>query len=266
MRTVLALVVAMGLLASPGCARKPASWKEWIDAAQAPWKAQQFDRVLDACRKAFDYAVAEKSGPRAVAALECMAESALRQGRMEEVFPAFEAVLRDYDDDLRASGAGLRLRNNYAVALVEAGRKQDGVTLLDATLDAYEGTPQRSKDNFRVRMLLVANLARAVRVFPDSEPGIRASTELLQEISNHLQNERFRNNLRFTLGTADAMAAIAELIRLRGDPRAAAELAVQAREQLALEDELLAGQMRRIPCEAITVRSLLLRPCYAALR
>ena len=134
------------------------------------------------------------------------------------------------------------------------------------SVDAYEGTPQRSKDKFRVRMQLVSNLARAVRVFPDSEQSIRVSTDILAEIQNHLDNERFRNNLPFTLGTADAMAAIAELIRLRGDPGAAEELVAKAKEQLVVEDAILAGQMRRLPCEPVTVRSLLIRSCYATVR
>lgn len=266
MRRALACLATLALLAAPGCTRKPASWKEWIDEAPAAFKAEQFDTAFEHCRKAFDYATAEKSGPRAIAALECMAEAAGRAGRMERAFAAFETVLRDYDDDLRVSGAGLRLRNNYAVALVDAGRKQDGVNLLAETLDAYEGTPQRSKDNFRVRMQLVSNLARAVRVFPDSEQSIRVSTDILAEIQNHLDNERFRNNLPFTLGTADAMAAIAELVRLRGDPAAAEELIAKSKEQLAVEDEITAGQMRRLPCEPITVRSLLIRSCYATVK
>lgn len=253
-------------LAAPGCSRSPASWKDWMDEAPAAWNAQKFEKVFEACAKAFEFADREANGPRAIGALECMSEAAMRLAKMEKAFPAFARVLETYDNDLRASGAGLRLRNTYAVALVEAGRKQDGVDLLDASLDAYEGTPQRSKDNFRVRMQLVSNLARAVRVFPDSDPSIRASTEILKEIRNHLDNERFRNNLPFTLGTADAMAAIAELIRLRGDPRLAVELEAQANEQLAIEDAILAGQQRRIPCELITIRSLVIRPCYATLR
>ena len=264
MKAVVALVAAAGLIAAAGCARKPASWKEWLDEAPAAFKAEQYDRALEQCGKAFDYALAEKSGPRAIGALECMAEAGHRAGRMEAVFPAFEIVLRDYDNDLRISGAGLRLRNNYAAALVDFGRKEDGMNLFDETLDAYEGTPERSKDNYRVRMQLVANLARTVRVFPDSAPSIRVSTDMLAEILNHVENARFRNNLPFTLGTANAMAAIAELIRLRGDPKAAEELLEKSREQQVIEDELLDGQMRRIRCEPVTVRSLVLRSCYAA--
>jgi tetratricopeptide (TPR) repeat protein len=264
MRAVLALVVATGLLAAAGCARKPASWKEWIDEAPAAFKAEQYTLALEHCRKAFDYALAEKNGPRAIGALECMAEAAQRAGKMEAIFPAFDTVLRDYDDDLRISGAGLRLRNNYAAALVDAGRKQDGVNLFDETLDAYEGSPQRSRDNYRVRMQLVANLARTVRVFPDSEESIRVSTVILAEILNHVENARFRKNLPYTLGTADAMAAIAHLIRLRGDPVAAEELMAKSREQQAIEDEVLEGRQRRVPCEPVTIRSLMLRSCYAA--
>ena len=260
------LFLLLTLTLAGGCSRKPASWKEWMDEAPAPFKAQQYDKAFDACSKAFEYAHAERSGARAVGALECMAEAATREGKTDKAFAAFEIVLGTYDNDLLVSGAALRLRNNYGVHLVEAGRKQDGADLLEASLDAYAETPQRSKDNFRVRMQLVSNLSRAVRVFPDSDASIRVSTEMLAEIINHLENERFRKNLPLTLGTADAMAAIAELIRLRGDPRHAEELLAQAREQLAVEDEILAGQQRRIPCVPVIVRSLVLRSCYATLR
>jgi len=43
-------------------------------------------------------------------------------------------------------------------------------------------------------------------------------------------------------------------------------LAAKAREQLAIEDDVLEGQMRRIPCVNVNIRSLVLRPCYASLR
>jgi tetratricopeptide (TPR) repeat protein len=266
MKRALAALAVAALLAAPGCARKPSSWKEWMDEAPAAMKAGNYAAMFDDCRKAFDYATVDKVGPQAVAALECMALAAENEGKIEKAFPAFEAVLRDFDEDLRISGGALRLRNNYGVALVEAGHKQEGVDLLDASLDAYEGTPQRSKDNLRVRLLLVANLARAVRVFPDSEPSIRVSTDILKEITNHLENQRYRNNLVATLGTADAMTAIAELVRLRGDPAYAQELLAQAKDQLAVEDEILAGEMRRIACQPVIVRSLVMRPCYASLR
>jgi len=260
-----AAALAIAVLATgAACTRKPAGWKEWIDEAAAHFKEGRYAQAFESCSKAFDDARANKDGTRAVAALECLAESSAREGKPEKAFPAFEVVLREFDDDLRRSGAGLRLRNNYGVALVEAGRKQEGVDLLEASLDAYEGTPYRSKDNKRIRMLLVSNLARAVRVFPDSDASIRVSTTVLAEIVNHLENERFRNNLPFTLGTADAMYAIAELIRLRGDPKHAEELKGQAKEQRDIEDALLEGKMRRPQCEPITVRTLVLRACYSA--
>jgi len=266
MRVALVAALALAVCAVPGCARKASTWKEWIDEVPAEWKAERYDRAFALCTRALEHADSEKNGPRAVAALECVAEAATRLGKPEMALPAYESVLRDYDNDLRISGGALRIRNNFAVALVEAGRKQEGVDLLDASLDAYEGTPQRSLDNFRVRLQLVANLARAVRVFPDSDASVRVSTELLQEIENHLATSRFRKNYSFTLGCAEAMAAIAELIRIRGDPRHAEDLLAASRDQLAIEDEVLAGKMRRIPCEPVTIRSLVLRPCYATLR
>jgi hypothetical protein len=263
MRAALAALAATLLLAPTGCTRAPASWKEWMDQAPAAFKAQDFTAMFDACQRAFDIAHAQKNGPQAVASLECLAEAAA-QGRFgERALPYYEIVVRDYDDNLRESGGGLRTRNNYAATLVDVGRKQEGVDLLNATLDAYEGTPHRSADNFRVRMHLVTNLARAVRVFPDSEAGIRASVDLLQEAQVQIENERFRNNLAGTVGTASALFAIADLIRLRGDPKHADELIVLAKEQRGIEDAMLEGKQRRLPCDQLVVRSLVLRPCWA---
>jgi hypothetical protein len=266
MRAALAVLAAAILATSSACTRKPATWKEWIDQAPAALKAQDFGAMLEACRTAFDIAHEAKNGPQAVLALECMAEAASADRKLvEKVLPAYAIVLRDYDDNLRDTGGGLRVRNNYAAALVEVGRKQEGVELLNATLDAYEGTPHRSAYNFRIRMQIVANLARAVRVFPDSEAGIRASVDLLQEITNHLDNERFRDNLPNTLGAADALFAIAELIRLRGDPKHGLEVAELAKEQQGIEDAILAGAQRRPRCDQVNVRSLVLRPCWASI-
>lgn len=257
----LALLAGLALAA---CTRSPASWKEWIDQATPAFKAQQFDAAFERCRKAYDYAVADKKGPQALAALECMAESSTRQGKPELAFPFYQAVLRDYDASVREASAGLRLRNNYGVALVQAGEKAQGVKVLEEALDAYEGTPQHSRENYRARMLLVTNLARAVRVFADSETGIRVSTDILAEILNYLENARFRNQEASTLGTGDALAAIAELVRIRGDVRLAAELAGQAKEQLAIEASL-SDEIRRPPCDYVALRSLTFRPCWVQL-
>lgn len=235
-----------------------------MDQATPPFKAQQFDVAFAHCRKAYDYAVAEKKGPQALAALECMAESSARIGKPELAFPFYEAVLRDYDTSVREASAGLRLRNNYGVALVQIGEKARGVKVLEEALDAYEGTPQASRENYRARMLLVTNLAKAVRVFADGDTGIRMSTDMLAEILNYLENARFRKQEPSTLGTGDALAAISELVRIRGDVRHAAELAEQAKEQLAVETSL-SDEIRRPPCDYVALRSLTFRPCWVQL-
>ena len=266
MRSTSVLLAAGALVLACACSRSPSNWKGWIDEATVELKAQRYGRMLDACTRAFEIAHAAKNGPQAVAAYECLADAAVREGRRERAFRAFEVVLRAYDEDLRKSGAALRLRNNHGVALVDAGEKTAGVAELVAALDAYEGTPQHSIGYYRTRMHLVANLARAVRVFADDEAGVRVSTALLQEIQNHIDNERFRRNLANTLGTGDALAAIAEIVRIRGDPAHAAQIVERSKEQLEVEDGVLAGEPRRLPCDPVSVRSLIFRSCYASLR
>ena len=268
MRRFAVLPFAFVLALAAGCGKfsKPATWEEWLKDAPAAWQKQDFARAFDLCDHAFALAHQAANGPKAVLALECMAEAATQMGKPEMAFPAYETAMRAYDADMVTLGNALRLRNNFAVALVNAGRKHEGTAGFESALDAYEGTPAHSSANYRIRMLLVTNLARAARVFTDTDSGVRVSSEILREILNHLENERFRQNLPATLGTADALTAIAELVRLRGDPRYATELVAMAKEQRAIEDELLAGAQRRPQCEPVVVRALSFHSCYAQLQ
>ena len=152
------------------------------------------------------------------------------------------------------------------MALVNLGEKAGGVAQFEAALDAYEGSAYHSLLHYHVRMVLVANLARAARVFAEEQSGIRVSSVILDEIQVTLENERFNKNFAGTLGTGDALAAISELVRLRGDPKAAAELAEQAKEQQAKESAYLSSASRMPPCDQVIVRSLVMRGCYAVLK
>ncbi|APV48524.1 hypothetical protein BWI17_01765 [Betaproteobacteria bacterium GR16-43] len=267
MRTAAHCLLAFALACSAaGCKRGPSSWKDWIDEATPHYRASQWAKAYEACEKAYNVALETSNGPQVVAAYDCMAETARLMGTPGKANAAFAPILAKYGTDLQKSGAGLRLRNNYGVALVEVGDKRDGIAQLEAALDAYPGTPFESKINYRLRMTLIENLARAVRVLPEEDAGVRVSSEMLAEILSTLENARFQKNEITTIGSGDALAAIADLVRLRGDPKYAAELAAQAKEQRALEDTLLEGQLRRMPCESLSVRSLVMKPCYATLK
>jgi hypothetical protein len=266
MKRLAAAMVAVALVLAPGCSRKPSSWKDWMDEAPAAWKAERFDEAFEHCRKAFDYAVAERSGPRAVGALEVHGRSRGAAGEDGEGAPGFRggaARLRRRPARLgRRAAPAQQLRRGAG----RGGRKQEGVDLLDASLDAYEGTPQRSLDNFRVRMQLVSNLARAVRRVPrqrrrraDLDGHPEGDREPPRERALPQQPAVHARHRRRDGGDRGAHPAA-------GDPRSAEELLGQAREQLAIEDGVLGGQMRRIPCEPVSVRSLVLRPCFATLR
>lgn len=266
-RTIARFLLAFAILGlAAGCKRGPSSWKEWMDEAPAAYRASQWDKAFEACGKAYQVALENANGPQVIAAYECMADTARLTGKAERAIPAFATILAKYDKDLQKSGGALRMRNNHSVALVEAGEKREGIALLASTLDAYVGTPFDSKLNYRLRMTLVENLARATRVLPEEDAGVRVSSEILAEILSHLENERFRKNEINTIGSGDALAAIADLVSQRGDPKYGSELAAMAREQRKVEDELLEGQPRRMPCESLTVRSLVMKPCYAILK
>jgi tetratricopeptide (TPR) repeat protein len=266
-KAALHILAAVSILLLPaGCKRAPASWGEWLDQATAEYNAKQYAKMLESCDRALQIARSDNNGPRVINAYECLAEAAARVNQPERTFEPFRKILSLHDKDLRESGAALRLRNNFGVALVNAGEKREGVDMLESTIDAYEGTPQHSSGYYRIRMLLVENLARAARVFTEEDSGIKVSSVMLEEILVHIENERFRNNLPFTLGTGDALAAIAELVRIRGDPKYALELAAQAKEQQDIEDAVLEGKPRKPPCEQVIIRSLVMAPCYTFLK
>ena len=262
------MALLLALLCVPGCGwfSRPSTWEEWLNEAPAAWKVQDFAKAFELCSNAFDAAHKAKQGAKAVLALECLAEASTREEKPEKAFPAYAIVLRDYEPDVLKSGSGLRLRNNYGANLVNAGEKQAGLEMLVEALDADEGTIYHSSSDYRMRMFLVANIARAARVFADTPTGIRVSSEILFEIENHLVNERFKQNMHLTLGTADALLAIAELVRLRGDPARAEEIVANAKEQRAIEDVLLEGRQRRPQCEPRIIRTLSITSCYAEVR
>ena len=266
MSAALRIVLVLSLLVPAGCSRGPQNWRQWIDQATAEFKADRPAKAFEACDNAWMAAVKEKDAKQAVAAYECLWEAALRMGHPEKAFPAFRRILAEYDSALLESGAGLRHRNNFGVALVNLGEKAEGVAQLEAALDAYEGSAYHSTFHYRVRMLIVANIARAARVFAEEQSGIRVSSVMLDEIQATLENERYARNVAATLGIGDALAAISELVRFRGDPKAAAELLEQAKEQQSIESAYLEGAPRTPPCDQVITRSLVLRACYAVLR
>jgi tetratricopeptide (TPR) repeat protein len=262
----LRIVLVLSLLVPAGCSRGPQNWRQWIDQATAEFKAERPAKAFEACDNAWMAAVKEKDAKQVIAAYECLAQASVLLGKPEKAFPAFRKVLADYDRALLESGAGLRHRNNFGAALVNLGEKAEGVAQLEAALDAYEGSAYHSTFHYRVRMLIAANLARAARVFAEEQAAIRVSSVILDEIQATLENERHGKNIAGTLGTGDALAAISDLVRFRGDPKAAAELAEQAKEQQAIESAFLSGAPRTPPCDQVITRSLVLRACYAVLK
>ena len=266
MSSALRIVLVFLLLVPAGCSRGPQNWRQWIDQATAEFKAERPAKAFEACDNAWMAAVKEKDAKQAIAAYECLSQAALLLGKPEKTFPAFRKILAEYDRALLESGSGLRHRNNFGVALVNLGEKAEGVAQLEAALDAYEGSAYNSMLHYHVRMLIVANLARAARVFAEEQSGIRVSSVILDEIQVTLENERFNKNFAGTLGTGDALAAISELVRFRGDPKAAAALAEQAKEQQANESAYLSGAPRTPSCDQVIIRSLVMRGCYAVLK
>jgi len=262
----LRIALVLSLLVPAGCSRGPQNWREWIDQATAEFKAERPAKAYEACENAWTAAIKEKDAKQVIVSYECLSQAALLLGKPEKTFPAFRTILANYDGAMLESGSGLRHRNNYGVALVNFGEKAEGVAQLEAALDAYEGSAYQSTLHPHVRMLIVANLARAARVFTEEPSGIRVSSVILDEILVTLENERPRNNVAATLGTGDALAAISDLVRFRGDPKAAGELLEKAKEQQAIESDYLSSASRLPPCELVIARSLVMRACYSVLK
>lgn len=244
----------------------PRTYEDAMKAAGPAFDAGDMAKAFTLCQRALELADKVGNGSRTVWALECVAEASLRMGRPEKAFAAYATVIGTYDGDLKMTIGRLRLRNNYGVALYNAGRKKEGITTIVAALDAYAGTNRSSSfwADFSRRMRVVTNLARATMSDASSPVAERLVGELADEIVARMTTAAVRN---LDPGGPEALSAIADLARARGQAARADELAALAGERQAAEAAALAGVARaRRECDTVRVAGISIETCLQKIK
>lgn len=259
----LGLVLATVALSGCDSLLGPRTYEDAIVASEKAIRESDMAKAFKLCLRAFDLADKVGNGRKAISALDCAAATSTLLGKPEKALRAHETVLGKCDGDLRSFSSRLRLRNNYGVALYNAGRRDEGMKALVEALDAYEGTPYSFSlwTSFSQRMRMLTNLAHAAKQDPRGQVADRLADEFAEEI--RVKIERSVNGVNVAMGAAEALAAIAEVVRLRGGGARADLLVAMAAERQVPEDGMLAISpgMRR-ECEPVGTTSATVESCF----
>lgn len=104
-------------------------------AAYADYSRRMFDLALDGFRRTL---AADPKGPLADDAQYWIGETLLSQGKPAEAIGAFDLVVTNWPNGEKRLAAEVR----KGVALVESGRRDEGVALLQKALEGHPGTPE----------------------------------------------------------------------------------------------------------------------------
>ena len=231
-----ALACAALLLAACDSLFGPKTYEEAAKAAAPAYKAGDMAKAFKLCQRAVEIADKVGHGGKAINALDCAADAALRMGKPEKALPAYAAVLGTYDSDLKSHPSRFLLHNNHGVTLYNAGKKAEAINTIERAIDTYEATSQSRA--FHTRMRLVINLAHAAMDSPDSAIANRLAGEFAEEIEDRIAGST--HGVHLIMGGAEALDAIAKLVRKRGDGARADQLAAIAAEQQSAEDTIAA--------------------------
>lgn len=244
----------------------PRTYDGAMKAAGLALDAGDMATAFKLCQRALELADKVGNGLRTVWALECVAEASLRMGQPENAFPAYATVIGTYDDSLKTTIGRLRLRNNYGVALYNAGKKTEGITAIAAALDAYAGTPYSSSFcvDFSRRMRVVTNLAHATM----THAGSPIAERLVGEVADEIVAPMARTPVgQLDPGASEALSAIADLARARAQAARADELATIASERQATEEAAMAGVGRaRRECDTMPVVGIPFETCLQKIK
>jgi predicted small lipoprotein YifL len=257
-------------LAVAGCGRKPppppppATVAEAMKAAEAAFSRGEWSNVLASCERALELADKEGSGGKALLSLECMQDAAGRMKPVPSTLKASEIVMGKYAQVLRGSAARHRIPNNHAVMLHAAGRRDEAAAVLSEAIDADAGTGFHSSGDFRARVVMIRNLARASMDSPHGPLAEWIVREALPEVEARLDPER--HGLHANLGVGDAMAAIARLAEKRGAATFAAQVSEKAEARIAEETAFIAGRPDLSPyCPAAPLHGREVRACFQSI-
>lgn len=207
-----------------------------MTAAAPGYAAGDMATAFTLCQRALELADRAGNGFKAIFALECVAAASQRMGKPEKALPAYAKVIGTYGADLSTFLSRLRLRNNYGVALYKAGKRAEGITVIEEGIGTFEGSPASPYPYhlFPQRMFLVANLAHAVRDDPQGEVATRLTGGIAQVIEAAI--EQSGDGVDLVMNSARALAAIAELEHSRGQVARADALAQLAAQRQMTED------------------------------
>jgi hypothetical protein len=141
LRNALACVVACFALLACSRVQGPATFEEAAKLAGPAVDAKDWAKARDLCDRAAELADKAGDGNRVMLATDCMTESAARAGTPEKSFKRMARLYEAYEGDTRTYVGRHRMRNNYAVWLIEKGKRDEGIAVLRAGLGAYAGTP-----------------------------------------------------------------------------------------------------------------------------
>jgi hypothetical protein len=234
------IATALGM-AVAGCSKwaGPKSHDEAMKAAKEAYAAGDLKKVYQLCGKAVELADKVGNGSQAIFALDCYTDMASRIGKTSDTLPAYATVIGTYPEQFRVTGSRYRLRNNYAMALEAAGKREQAVATLVEALDARAGTAYAGWDTQWERMHIVRNLAKLRAKQPASATSLAFATEWADEIEAHVA--RNRTAQYFALGSGAALEALADLLSANDNPARAASVRAGAREQVEAEASYIAA-------------------------
>lgn len=258
--------LAFLFIAVAGCGRESAApvgavnYDEAMLQASRLWELNRWSEVFAACDRAFRFA--DRDGDaKAIRALECAAEAAVRAGKPALALAHYDRLVEAYPEKLRTANGRQRLANNHGVLLIEQGHKAQGIARLEwALLDfAFADYATSGYRFFAMRSTIVKNLAHAY-YDTASDPVIRAWVQEQGTLLHDHMDPQVRG-AQFAMGASSALAALVVIGRRQANTNTPAWEA-RIREWEPLEAEIAArhpGLDRA--CESVPLRTTMMESC-----
>ncbi|QJR14297.1 tetratricopeptide repeat protein [Usitatibacter palustris] len=260
-----ALVAALALVA--GCGKfgigGPKTSEEALKGAKAALATGDVKSVYDLCGRAIELADKVGNGMHAILALECYADSAARLGKTASTLPAYAKVIGTYPTDMLNAAGRFRLRNDYGVALYQAGKEDEAIAALNEALTVYKGTGRAGYNTVRDRMYIVRNLGKIYK-----KKGVTpAATEFAIEWADEIEADISRNGPHpaLRMGSGSALEVLADIISATDSTRAgqAREVATAEKESEAAYAAANPGSDRR--CHNMGIYGAQMQRCFVDL-
>ena len=265
------VVLVFAAIAVTACGRKdvahagPATYDEAMVQASRLWEINRWSEAFAACDAAFR--LADRDGDaKAVRAVECAAEAAVRSGRPALAMAHYDRLVAAHAGALRTANGRQRLANNHGVLLIEQGRKAEGIERLTWALREFEGADYVTSGHgsFAIRAAIVKNLARA---YYDTagDPDVRAWVRDQGALLLDYMDPKVRG-AQFAMGASAALHALVIIGRRQANTDTPAWEA-RIREWEPLEDEIAARHpdMARA-CELVPLRTTMMETCLREVR